>query len=68
MPERLPFFVALGVLFGALAAVCAYVIAYHEYRQRMLRPHQNPRRMALDTAVVTFLFFTGAAALLAWVL
>jgi len=68
VPARLSFFLALGVLFGLLAAGCAYLIAYHEYRQRMLHPSQNPRRMALDTAVVTFVFFVVATAALAWVL
>jgi hypothetical protein len=64
----LPMFVALGALFGALAAAGAYVISYGEYRQRMLRPDQNPRRMALGTAVVTFVFFFGAAVVLAFVM
>jgi hypothetical protein len=64
----LPLFLALGTLFGALAAACAYVISYAEYRQRRLRPDQNPRRMALETAAVTFAFFFVAAVVLAFVL
>jgi hypothetical protein len=57
-------FLVIGVLFGALAAVSAYLIAYHEYRQRMLRLDQNPRRMALGTAAVTFaVFFFGSIVL-----
>ena len=34
-------FLALGTLFGVLAAVAAYVIAYQEYRQRKLKHHEH---------------------------
>jgi hypothetical protein len=64
----LPMFLGLGVLFGGLAAAGAYVISYGEYRQRMLRPDQNPRRMALGTATVTFVFFFLAAVVLSFIL
>jgi hypothetical protein len=64
----LPMFLALGALFGALAAAGAYVISYGEYRQRMLRPDQNPRRMALGTAAVTFVFFFVATIVLSFAL
>ena len=53
----LGFFLFIGVMFGALAGASAYVISLNEYRQRMLRLDQNPRRMALGTAAVTFAFF-----------
>lgn len=56
------------MLFGALAAACAYLISYHEYRQRMLRLDQNPRRMALNTAIFTFVFFVVAAVVLSFVI
>jgi len=62
------FLLFMGTTFAALAASCAYVISYHEYRQRMLRMDQNPRRMALGTAVVTFVFFVVASIVLAIVL
>jgi len=55
-------------VFGVLAAACAYVISYNEYRQRMLRLDQNPRRMALGTAGVTFVFILIASVILALVL
>lgn len=55
--DPLGFFVFIGALFGALAGASAYVISLNEYRQRMLRLDQNPRRMALGTAAVTFAFF-----------
>ena len=61
----LPIFLTVGLPFGALAAVCAYVISYSEYRQRMLRLDQNPRRMALGTAAMTFAFFCVASVALA---
>jgi len=60
--------ITIGAVFGALAAACAYVISYNEYRQRMLRLDQNPRRMALQTAVVTFVFMLVAAVVLSFVL
>jgi hypothetical protein len=62
------FIIFIGATFGALASACAYLISYHEYRQRMLRLDQNPRRMALGTAVVTFAFFLIASIVLSVVL
>jgi len=64
----LPLLLFLGTVFGALAAACAYLISYAELRKRFLRPDQNPRQMALQTAVVTFAFFVLAAIVLAFVL
>ena len=61
-------FITIGAIFGALAAACAYVISYNEYRQRMLRVDQNPRRMALQTAIATFVFMMLAAVVLSFVL
>jgi hypothetical protein len=60
--------ITIGAVFGLLAAACAYVISYNEYRQRMLRLDQNPRKMALQTAVATFLFMLLAAVVLSFVL
>jgi hypothetical protein len=65
---NLPLFLGIGVLFGGLAALSAYVISYNEYRQRMLRLDQKPGRMALNTALVTFLFFFVGALGLSFVL
>ncbi len=64
----LPLFLAIGALFGALAAASADVISYAENRRRFLRVDQNPRRMALQTAAVTFAFFLAAAVVLSFVL
>jgi len=66
--DGLAFFVFIGVIFGALAAACAYVISLNEYRQRMLRMDQHPRRMALGAAVATFLFFFVASIVLYFLL
>jgi hypothetical protein len=60
--------ITIGAVFGLLAAACAYVISYNEYRQRMLRLDQNPRQMALQTAVATFVFMLLAAVVLSFVL
>ncbi|MGE5360394.1 MAG: hypothetical protein ACM3NQ_15365 [Bacteroidales bacterium] len=64
----LPLFLILGIGFGLLAAGCAYVISYSEHRRRFLNPGQSARRMALETAVVTFIFFFVAALVLWFVL
>lgn len=56
---------AIGAVFSVLAALCAYFIAYHEYRQRMLRPDQDPKRLALGTAFGTLTFFMVASWFLA---
>ena len=61
----IPLLVSIGAVFGVLAAACAYVISLNEYRQRMLRLDQNPRRMALGTAGVTFAFILIASIILA---
>lgn len=63
----LSLFLTVGAVFGALAAACAYVISYAEYRRRRLRPDQNPRRMALETAAVTFGVFLLSAFVLSFV-
>jgi hypothetical protein len=64
----LPLFLVLGMVFGALGALGAYVISYSEYRRRRLRPGQSARRMALETAAVTFAVFFLAAIVLSFVL
>lgn len=62
------FVVGFGVIFGLLAAACAYVISLHEYRQRMLRVDQSAPLLAARTAVVTFVFVLGASIVLGWML
>ena len=60
--------ITIGAIFGLLAAACAYVISYNEYRQRMIRLDQNPRQMALQTAAATFVFMLVAAVVLSFTL
>ena len=60
--------IVIGAVFAALAAGCAYLISYQEYRQRMLRLDQNPKRMAAGTAAATFVFMFIAAVVLSFVL
>jgi hypothetical protein len=54
---------ALGVVFGVLAAACAYVISYGEYK-RNWNFRGSAVKMALRSAAVTFAFFFLAAMLL----
>ena len=55
---------ALGVVFGLLAAACAYVISYAEYK-RNWSFRGSAWKMALRSAAVTFVFFFLAAFLIA---
>lgn len=50
----------LGVVFGVLAAACAFVISYGEYK-RNWNFRGSAVKMALRSAFVTFLFFLVAA-------
>jgi RsiW-degrading membrane proteinase PrsW (M82 family) len=54
----------LGVVFGVLAAACAFVISYGEYK-RNWSFRGSAWKMALRSALVTFAFFFLAALLLA---
>ena len=51
---------ALGVVFGLLAAACAFVISYGQYNGTG-RSSAALVNMALRSAFVTFLFFLIAA-------
>ena len=55
---------ALGAAFGALAAACAFVISYAEYK-RNWSFRGSAWKMALRSALVTFVFFLVAAVVLA---
>jgi hypothetical protein len=58
--------ISLGLVFGVLAGACAFVIAYSEYRRNWSFTG-SAVKMALRTAVVTFLFFFLAGMVLPWV-
>ena len=55
--------IGLGLVFGLLAAACAFVIAYGEYK-RNWSFHGNAVHMALRSALVAFVFFFLAGFLL----
>jgi hypothetical protein len=55
---------ALGLVFGLLAAACAFTISYGEYK-RNWSFRGSAVNMALRSAAVTFVFFFLAAVLLA---
>ena len=50
----------LGVVFGALAAACAFVISYAEYK-RNWSFRGSATKMALRSALVAFVFFFVAS-------
>jgi hypothetical protein len=54
---------ALGLVFGVLAAACAFTISYAEYK-RNWSFRGSAVKMALRSALVTFAFFFLAAMLL----
>ena len=56
----------LGLVFGALAGICAFIIAYGEYRRNWAFTG-NAVTMALRSALVAFLFFFLAGLALPWV-
>jgi len=69
VPANLATFVIVGVIFGSLAGLSAFYIAYAEHRQRMRAPtERSPEQLAARTAIVTFLFFFLASCALPWIL
>ncbi len=54
--SSLSLFLALGVLFGALASATAYVIFYREYTHHFVESNKA-RAMALKGALTAFVFF-----------
>ena len=48
--------VVLGLVFGLVAAACAFVISYAEYK-RNWSFHGSATKMALRSALVAFVFF-----------
>jgi sterol desaturase/sphingolipid hydroxylase (fatty acid hydroxylase superfamily) len=49
------FFLFIGIIFGTLGAVIAYLITYNEYAHRF--KGRKLRKSALQTAIVTLIFF-----------
>jgi hypothetical protein len=52
----LRFFAMIGGVFGVLAAVMAYMITFGEYTHHF-PDARMPRKLALETALVTFAVF-----------
>jgi hypothetical protein len=50
-------FVGIGVLFGTLAGLSAYLILYGEYRRHFAGDTKVPRAMALRGALFAFSIF-----------
>lgn len=49
-------FLAIGLVFGSLAALMAYLITYDEYIHHY-PTMKEPRKIALESAIATFIFF-----------
>jgi hypothetical protein len=62
-----PIAFVVGVTLAPLAAIMAYIITYQEY-QHHYPDSGTPRRMALQTAVYTFVFFVILSLAAGWVL
>jgi len=53
----------IGASFGALGGACAYLITFKEWQHHYPTP-EIPRKMALETALFTFIFFVAIACLI----
>jgi hypothetical protein len=49
-------FLGIGGLFGAIAALTAYLITYNEWLHHY-PTKKKPRKMALEAAIFAFIFF-----------
>ena len=49
-----------GLVSGTIAGTCAFVVSFGSYQNQFMDT-RTPRRLALQTAIVTFLFFFLAA-------
>ncbi len=52
-------FLVLGFIFGSIAALMSYLIAFREYEHHY-PTRKEPRSLAMQTALFTFLFFVLA--------
>jgi hypothetical protein len=50
-------FLGIGMVFGLIAAVMAYLILYQEYLHHFMGDTKQPKKMALQGALFTFVFF-----------
>lgn len=56
MAQRISALILAGVLFSLLAALCAFVITYEEYRKH-LPEKRRARLIAFRIGLVAFIFF-----------
>jgi uncharacterized membrane protein YbjE (DUF340 family) len=49
-------FIGVGTIFGFVAALMAYLITYNEWLHHY-PTKREPRRIALETAILTFMIF-----------
>ncbi len=55
----------IGVVFGALAAACAFVISYSSYHGQFMDT-RKPGQLALRSAISAFLLFFLLSGLATW--
>jgi uncharacterized membrane protein len=65
-PDPSPALFLIGVAFGVLAAVSAFLITYQEYVRHL--PARAALRAGLQAGLFAFVFFTGLSAVLTWTL
>jgi len=56
--EIFKLFLIIGLIFSPIAAIMAFIITYEEYR-RHYTEKQKPFRIAINSAIVTFIVFMG---------
>jgi len=62
-----PITLIIGLTFSPIAAIMAFLIAYNEY-QHHYSTKIKPRKMALEVAIVTFVFFLVLSIIIGWLL
>lgn len=62
-----PIAASIGFVFSPLAALMAFLIAYGEY-QHHYPDKAIPRKLALEAAVGTFIFFVVISVIIGWFL
>jgi len=62
-----PVTLIIGLTFSPIAAIMAFLIAYNEY-QHHYPTKTKPRKMALEVAIVTFVFFLALSVVIGWLL
>jgi hypothetical protein len=66
MPDNFGGLIVAGLVVGTIAAACAFVVSYGSYQNQFMDT-RTPRRLALQTAGATFVFFFLACVALPWV-